>query len=337
LFRAAAERWVAEVPAARTSGGADWRRQVLRRVSRELGSVPVADFAGTALRDYDARNKQAGNAPRTRRNLLSIAAAVVRHCGIAPVVPRVLIATAAPPSYAWLTEADMRDLRVELFRVRTGGASAYAARHGESPATYADRRRLFVSIAYYTGLHTSDVERFSGADVYCDPAVGTWRRHNAKSSRVVPDAQLPLPQQLAIDLADFLRATGRRRFEPAELIAGGPWTKATKSMTAAAKRLGLPPLNFRLFRRSCVYELALRNWSERDCAEYLGHVDQRMIREVYARWPLGPLVAPVRRMWNVQSSVELWHRRAGTDATQITTGTAQIIRFPGHSQVTKTA
>jgi hypothetical protein len=61
----------------------------------------------------------------------------------------------------------------------------------------------------------------------------------------------------------------------------------------------------RVARRSCVWTLAMLGWSERDCSEYLGHVDQRMIREVYLRVAIDQR-SPIKVPWTIENSRFPW-------------------------------
>jgi hypothetical protein len=82
--------------------------------------------------------------------------------------------------------------------------------------------------------------------------------------------------------------------------------EGSRILRKTAARVGLPlEVNFRsVLRRSTVYELAIRGWSERECADVLGHVDEHMIRTVYRRVPLR-LRSPAKIPWDRASSRRL--------------------------------
>jgi hypothetical protein len=233
--------------------------------------------------------------------------------------PAVTGETLRSPDSPWYTEADFRALRDGLFAGSEQELSAWLARAGAgSVIDYVARRRLYLSFAFYTGMHVADLDALS--DDHVSPDFGSYTRTNTKSARSVGLATFDCPEGLWDDIRAEVARLGRP-WRVGELICGGPWPNGSRVLQSTAKRLGLPlPVNFRsVFRRSTAYEYAVRGWSEREVADILGHVDERMVREVYRRVPLR-LRSPVKIPWNRESTARLL-------GGQPWTGRAKLLSF----------
>ncbi|MDD5367317.1 MAG: hypothetical protein PHR30_18440 [Gallionellaceae bacterium] len=280
--------------------------QYLAAVDRELGHVLVSAFepppGDDLLLDYRNRLVDHGHSPRTRRNRLCVVMQVLRlarktgRLRASPEKPPATVGgeVMSIPRWQWYTEHDFRHLRDNVGSFVDGPGRANRPRSARWN-DYVARRRLYLSIAYYTGMHTRDVDGVT--DEFLSVDVGAFLRRNTKSAACVPEAMLTMPEQLRLDCLAELARLGRP-WRAGELPAGGPWPSVARVLQRAAARLGLPPVNMRILRRSCVRELALRGWSERDCAEYLGHADHTMIRTVYLRVPVMTR-SPVMVPWTV--------------------------------------
>jgi integrase len=287
-------------------GSAAYVRQYLRAIDRRLGKSRVSVFEGThgtrLLLDHRNLLADEGLGPKSRNNYLTLLMEVLRFAqerGWLLALPTKPDATIGDenlnnPEWRWYTEGDFRRLRAGLYVNPAPRARLKA--HIPDPAKREDfiaRKRLYLSVGFYTGMHTADLDKLT--DEHFSVGTGHFLRVNTKSSRAVPPKMLRMPEPLWLDIKEEIRRLGRPWFR-GELVAGGPWHMPTKEPNRAAVRLQLPPWTYRIARRSTAHHLCLLGWSERDVAEYLGHVDQQMIRAVYARVPIDQR-APEKQEW----------------------------------------
>jgi integrase len=276
-------------------GSAKWGREYAGLVRRELGHYDLADFAPPAgnarLVAYVAELGKAGLSGRTMRNRLSITEQVLRFAvergwlAIKPLHPR--MPPKAAPVFHWVSEAMFRAFRAELFagKARTRMRCVPELRQAAEAeiALYVERRRLYCSWLFYTGVHAADADTASADQLFLDGRA--YIRHNHKSSRSVPDEQFEMPEPLYRDLKAFCDFVDRPFF-PGELFAGGKWHQGSRAMQAAATRLGFPHgCNPSILRRSYAREMFLRGYTVREVADRMGHVDERMLKEIYVRTP----------------------------------------------------
>jgi integrase len=274
----------------------------LKQVRRELGHLPLVCFEGEAGADrlVDYRNELAdkGLSPRTRANRICTTMQVLvraRRLGWLVAVPAkpdpcVGNETLLRPTFQWISETDFRSIRGEVFS-RGHGLERVPA--DERPG-YIAQRRLYLSWAFYTGMHTWDLNALDDSMVSVE--FGSYERRNHKSSKSVLPAWFDMPGALQADCAAELARLGRP-WRAGELICGGPWGEVTRTVTAAAKRLGMGPVDMRTMRRSCAHEYCLRGWSARDVADILGHVDDRLVNRVYSKVH-ARLRSPVKVPWS---------------------------------------
>lgn len=339
-FRLVARAWADELDP-ETNGGARYLREYLSVVVQRFGDRAVRQFAPPAgtqvLRAW--RDEMGTEGPgwlswRTRRNRLNVTMQVLRfavdrgHLPALPVKPSARVPADGDREEFdsdWYTEADFRALRDGLFVGAESQTTAWLVREqregrllGETVDGYIARRRLYASFGFYTGMHPFDLDRLD--DRSFAPDIGTFLRRNHKSARVIRPKCFEAPERLHLDVQEEIRRLGRpwRKDEP---IAGGPWPRGAQVLEATARRLGLPtPVNFRsVFRRSTVHELRLRGWPEHEVADYLGHVDKRMVQEVYGR-VVDRLCSPVKIPWTCESAA---HIGAGRPVT----GRARVLSF----------
>jgi integrase len=176
------------------------------------------------------------------------------------------------PVFNWVNEALFRAIRDEIFS------------RGErvAPEVYA-RRRVYLSWLFYTGAHTADADALTTDALFLDG--GAYIRHNEKSARVVPDEQFEMPEPLIDDLRELERGLGHELW-PGSPFAGGPWPHVARIVGRAARRLGVAhPVNPRVLRRSFAREMFQRGYAVQEVADRMGHVDLRMLHEVYVRTP----------------------------------------------------
>jgi hypothetical protein len=295
-------------------GGERYVRSYTAQLVKRWGATAVNQFEppnGTRLlRGWRDEIAAQGLSPKTRRNYLNVMDQILRHAAdrswlrSLPVKPRPTLTeeTLTSPDAPWYSETDFRALRAGLYAGSEEQIAAWQRRQHQpiDVAGHLARRRLYLSFAFYTGMHVYDLDRLAAEHV--SPDFGSYWRTNHKSAAVIPGAAFDCPEQLWIDVKAETARLGRP-WHAGELLCGGAWAEGSRTLRATAARLGLPPeLNFRsVLRRSTVYELAIRGWSERECADVLGHVDEHMIRTVYRRVPLRQR-SPQKIPWDLASS-----------------------------------
>jgi hypothetical protein len=297
-------------------GGERYVRGYAHQVVKRWGSTAVNQFEppnGTQLlRAWRNELAELGLSPKTRRNYLNVMDQILRYAAdrswlrSLPVKPKPTLTeeTLTSPDSPWYSETDFRALRAGLYSSDESrdAIAGWQKRQGLEADVdgHIARRRLYLSFAFYTGMHVYDLDRLAAEHV--SPDFGSYWRTNHKSASVIPGAAFDCPEQLWLDVKEETARLGRP-WHAGELIAGGAWKEGSRTLRATAARLGLPlELNFRsVLRRSTVYELAIRGWSERECADVLGHVDEHMIRTVYRRVPLRNR-SPKKIPWDRESS-----------------------------------
>jgi hypothetical protein len=325
LFASALDACEADARAG-TDGGAAWLRLYFRLVRRDLGAYKLADFAPPAgsarlaayLRELEARQY----AGRTIINRVSTAERVLRFAvergwlAARPLHPR--MPAKAAPVYRWCSEAMFRSWRGALFLGRDGSKPELRGfRPAEPIAIYIARRQVYASWLFYTGHHRADADHATADWLYMDARA--YVRHNSKSAACVPDEQFEMPEQLHADLV-ALQTLLERPFYPGEAFTGGPWKSGNAVMARAAVRLGFPhTVNPAILRRSYAREMFSRGYSVREVADRMGHVSERMLREIYARSPRPPGQHP-RSKWTIASSAP--HSTPGG-------GLARVLRIGG--------
>lgn len=289
---------------------AKYIRSGFRAVARELGHLFLVAFVpplgNATLVEYRNRLVDDGHAPKTRRNRLSFVGQTLRYAwdkGWLPALPAIPSATVGDEvlnrsSYVWLAEEDFTTLYERLWDdwpTNLGhGLWKQFKRDRAAIESYVARRKLYLAAGFYTGMHTRNLDELD--DRSFAARGGTFLRSNHKSARCIRDARKPMPERLhryvvaeVNRLGDFWRA--------GDLVAGGRWTTVTRVLDHEAQRLGLPrPITPTVFRHSVAYHLALLGWSIEEAADYLGHIDTRMIREVYNQ-ALPRDRSPVRLDW----------------------------------------
>lgn len=290
-----------------TKGGLRYVDEYIRAIVRELGHLDVAAFEpphGTELwADYTAQCKQRGLSVKSRSNRNNMLLQLLQFCQgrgwlvAIPGEPEARLPGDPPrnaPDWQWLTETDFREVRARIHENWQDGNAgsafrAMAKRRKVHPEALRAQLRLYLSVAFYAGLHTSDLDGLLSDHLSWQ--MGTYLRVNSKSAHCIPVRAFDMPEQLQLDCAEEI-ARLQRHWYAGEPVCGGAWDNNTREITRIVKRMGgevegLPvPLNFRVLRRSTAYHYCLLGWDEREVSEVLGHVDQRMIREVYLRVPV---------------------------------------------------
>lgn len=311
----------------RTEAGRSYVHGRCRRVAADLGHLSVVALAApdgeVVLRTWRDRLWAAGLSGRSVSDLLFQVTAILRWgqtggrrlTGPIPARPRATRPgeVLREPVFAVWTEQDFRRLREGLFsRALVCGS---LGRHlGPDRAVWEDyvaRRKLYLSLAYYTGMHSADLDRIRAC--WLSPEIGRYERRNQKSARVIEPAWFDMPEQLARDCRAELQRLGRpwRTSDHAsgcctcEPIAAGPWPRAIPVLARETRRIwpqgGPPAFTLRVARRSTVREYAIRGWRPDEIAAILGHVDTRMVVTIYRRTREAIACSPVRVPWTVAS------------------------------------
>lgn len=302
-------------------------RGLCGRISRQLGHLSLGDLDGRAgnlillrwvesLRDGKAHGLKKPLGPHTVQNYLKQLMAVLRDALDAgqvralPREPRRLGEKAGPvyiPQYEHWVEADFRKLREGWgeWVMRMNAWTRFLGHDREVWKDFIAKRSLYLSIAYYTGLHTADLDRVPAE--WLSWEVGRYRRENTKSAACVRPAVFDMPEQLQADCAEEARRCHDlgKPWRPEDLVCGGVWSRPYDVLWTVCKRIWpeerTRPVrwNFRLARRSTAWEYCIRGWQAEQIAEILGHVDRKMVDEVYRRCDQLGLISPVRLPWKI--------------------------------------
>jgi hypothetical protein len=303
-----------------TKGGRGYVEDYCGYVRAGLGHLPVEGMVGklgtAALKEWRGVLWRKGWKGRSVRNVVNMAIAILSWgqederelTGPLPKRPKRFAPTGQPlgePRFETMTEADFRTFRQHCFdeALHWGSLSKLFSGDRAAIADYIARRQLYLSLAFYTGAHPEDLNTWRGE--YLSVDVGRYERHNTKSAKAVAPVSLDMPEQLQIDCIDELRRRDLPRFPIGEVIAGPPWRGATRTTSAVCRRLwtdgSRPAFTFQLARRSTVWEYTVRGWSTHEIATVLGHVDEKMVREVYRRCSQLGIISPVRVPWTCSS------------------------------------
>ena len=298
----AIEQWLA-VKRWKSDGGERWTREVSALLVRELGRQPLVAIEPGLLWRYrdDLRagrySKGRPLSPKSAESRLTVLGQILRWSAepprrwidFAPPMPSPKLSPSEAmrvPLTKWVDEATFRAARAGLYghptahnglciELRARGLAHDAA----AVRDWVEKRRLYLSFAFYTGMRRHDLDEIT--DAYLSPDLGCYFRHGRKTSIAVSAESICEP--FAADIEAELRRLGRSAFRPGELVAGGPWKNVARVLSAAAARVGVESFNLRDCRRSFVYHKALAGVAMPDLVNLMGHVDSQMIRAVYLR------------------------------------------------------
>jgi hypothetical protein len=302
-----------------TAGGERYGADCAKRTCEGIGHMTVNDLAApqgaAVLRAWRERMWKDAWKPRSVRNVLNFAAAVLRWgqddgrqlTGQVPKLPKFCRPGEAmnDPRFVTFAESDFRLVRDHAFDAALRMNSFNRIFRGDRAAIldYVARRQLYLSLAFYTGAHPEDLATCRGA--HLNVQFRRYERHNTKSARVVEPEWFDMPEQLALDCEAELVRRCLPRFPPEEIVTGGFWRHGTRVATEACLRLwpdrSRPHLDFRTTRRSMIWEYTIRGWRTHEIAALVGHVDEQMIRQVYRRCTELGIVSPVRVAWTCSS------------------------------------
>ena len=288
LFASALDAWRRQKRS--TDGAKRYVDTYARLVRQELGEYQLADFAppdGTRrLQTYVATLERRGLSGRTIRNRLSTAEQVCRFAVLQGWIASVPLHPAMPPKarpvFRWLTEAMFRALRTEIYRdVKAAQMFRVVGADRAALPLYVARRRMYLSWLFYTGVHHYDADHATSDWLFLDGRA--YIRHNHKTS--MEPVQFEMPEPLYSDFRE-LEALQGRTFFPGEQFTGGGWPDCARVMQKAAVKLGFPHgANPSILRRSYAREMFLHGYDVHEVADRMGHVDTRMLREIYTQTP----------------------------------------------------
>lgn len=307
------------------------------RVIRDLGSYNLLQFVDGGGQEritaYLDRMLAAGAASRTVRNVLSTLKQVLRFSANPerrwiPFVPEFPRQPELPaPLYQWIDEPLFRHLRAQLYApgVEWDALVSWLRRAGNrklgSPELFVERRRVYLSWLFYTGVRNQDADHLSADDVSLD--FGVYTRRAQKTS--AEPMQFAMPEPLVDDLRAYLAAAGREFFLPKERIGGGRWANVARILQRKARELGIEvDVTPRIFRRSFAREMFVLGYEPREVAEMMGHVDLSMLQEIYVQTPRPK--GPARSLW----------RRTVPGAHGGNVGPAKVLRFGLAPELQKT-
>jgi integrase len=282
----------------RTVGGEDWTRQTAAVLLKELGQRSLRELDIDVLTAYRDARRAGTDGEAIGPQAMSSRLTVLRQAlAWAAMPPRRWIPFVPPmPSpkvnpdekitralTKWVDEGTFRAMRGALYdhraacsgilgelRDRGGACDAAAVRD------LVEKRRLYLSFAFYTGMRRHDLNELTDADVNLDMRC-YWRSGRKTGVERAPEA---IPAPLMSDLLDERRRLGRP-YREGEMICGGPWRHVARVMAAASKRVEVVEFNLMDCRRSFVYHKALAGVAEDKLVRLMGHSDSTMIRTVY--------------------------------------------------------
>lgn len=331
--------WLAE-KRWRTTGGKEWTRETVDLVRKELGPRTLLSLDVDALtvyrdgkRDGTFDGKKVG--PQSMSNRLIVLGQLLRWAAEPPrkwipFVPPLPSPKVNPDEKMvqaltkWVDEGTFRAARAELYAHQTAkNGLAVELREQGLPADAAavrdlvERRKLYLSFAFYTGMRHHDLDELLDADVSLDMGC-YWRSGRKTGIERAPEA---IPRPLMRDLLTERQRLGRP-YRTGELICGGPWKNAPRVMATASKRVAVERFNVMDCRRSFVYHKALAGVPEDKLVGLMGHKDSTMIRAVYLQLAPRTLRDEAGAAWPEQLTA-----LPGT-------GDARILAFPGSAKPT---
>lgn len=204
-----------------------------------FGDCDVRAIRYPQLREYYKREVAAGRSKETVRKRLSTLRNALRESLAHDVLDRL-------PEFPVIRQERNNK---EGFWTRTQWEAVHLACDDEEFQT-------FIAVGWWTGMHTSDNNRFRWQDV--DLVRGLWLRRNTKNK--VEPKWLPLPTRLREILAERF---ARVQPHPRDLVCGHSMGHPNRPMKAIAERAGVPVVSpIEAARHACatyLTELAATN------------------------------------------------------------------------------
>lgn len=268
-----------------SAGTARWRRSHGRAVARAIGRVEASRLAGREGALYLHRLarewRASGLAARTVTHRIAAIRLALRASDLPgpSIWPRATDRARgeAPhiPLTRWISVEDFWLLHDRVGDVARTMAGADLDRAGAEDLVL--RRRGYLIFGMFCGVHNADAD----TQAWRHFRSGAWLRRNVKNHGNPAPEWLPLPPPLA----DWLST--RIPGSPDSPVFG-PWPRVDRALARACVAIGIMPVNYRDFRRSCATHLATAGEREDAIARWLGHTSTDMVREVYRQ------VAPIR-------------------------------------------
>jgi integrase len=222
-----------------------------------FGDVPLSAIGYPEVRRYYLDEQRRGMSRETCRKRLS-----TLHMTMAEAV-RMGWLTQVPPWVVIKTDSKPRN----TFWTRTQWEAAHIACDD-------DELQTWVALGFWTGMHTSDLNRYRWCDV--DLVRKTWIRRNTKSK--AEPLELPLPDRLWAILTERYEAIQPHR---RDLIAGRSMGHPNRPMRAICHRADVPLISPIGLRHSCETFLSERGCSEEYQVAWMGLRSPRMLWKHY--------------------------------------------------------
>lgn len=139
-----------------------------------------------------------------------------------------------------------------------------------------DDLRTWILCGWWTGMHSSDLDRFRWDDVELAAETPTWVRRNTKTK--VKPVRLPLPKVIADRLRERYTALQPHK---RDLIAARRMGHPNRPLKALCHRAGVPLLSPIGLRHSCETFLEERGTTELFQMTWLGLSSPRMLKKHY--------------------------------------------------------
>jgi len=243
--------------------GADATRKMhachARYLLAAFGDVPLSDVTYPKLRAYYQDEQARGRSRETCRKRLS-----TLHMALEEAV-RMGWMEKLPPWVVIKGDSKPRN----LFWTLTQWEAAHLACDDDDLATW-------VALGFWTGMHSSDLDRCRWQDV--DLVRRTWIRRNTKSK--AQPFELPMPDRLwnvLKERKDHLLP------HPRDLVAARRMGNPNRALKALAMRADVPAISPIDLRRSCETLLAERGTAELFQTTWLGLKSPRMLWRHYMR------------------------------------------------------
>jgi hypothetical protein len=277
----------------RSEGGKRWTVETCDLLTAELGSTALLDLTVDALWAYRDRVR-ATVGPKAMQSRLIVLAQLLTWSSEPPRKWVPFVPPMPSPKLGedevirnaltkWVDHGTFRAARDRIYEHHVArSALARELRAAGLPdgadavRDWIERRKLYLSFAFYTGMRRHDLDLVDDSCLSLD--FDCYFRHGRKTGVAVAAESICKP--FAQDLAAF-RARLRRPFASGERICGGPWKNSCRVLWQAAKVAGVQAFNLMDCRRSFVYHKALARVPEGELVNLMGHKDSRMIHGVY--------------------------------------------------------
>jgi len=236
-----------------------WTRRMhadhVRYLLAYYGDAPVRSIGYVQIRAYYLDEKKRGIAKETIRKRLSTLKMGLREALAHGVIDRL-------PDWP-IIRSDTRPR--EGFWTLTQWEAAHLANDDEEFQTW-------IAVGWFTGMHSSDNNRFRWEDV--DLIKGTWVRRNSKTR--VRAAELPMPDRMAAILRERHE---RIRPHSRDLVCGHSMGNPNREIKELARRAGVPVISpIEAARHSCESFLEETGVSKAMQVHWLGLTSERMLR-----------------------------------------------------------